>query len=120
RLVDALHEAAKAVPLTLISAPAGYGKTTLLAALQRDHPEISLAWISLDEEDNDPNLFAAALVAAIRRADQRLGAEAQGLLPGVSGLPRVILDLLINEIVALHPAPLVVVLDDFHRIVEPS
>lgn len=120
RLVDALYDAAKSIPLTLISAPAGYGKTTLLAALQREHPEISLAWVSLDEEDNDPNVFAAALVAAIRRADPRLGAEAQGLLPGLSGLPRVILDLLINEIVALHPSPLVVVLDDFHRIVEPS
>jgi LuxR family maltose regulon positive regulatory protein len=120
RLVDVLHHATGSVPLTLISAPAGYGKTTLLAALQREHPEIRLAWISLDEEDNDPNVFAAALVAAIRRADPRLGAEAQGLLPGVSGLPRVILDLLINEIVALHPSPLVLVLDDFHRIVEPS
>jgi LuxR family maltose regulon positive regulatory protein len=120
RLVDALHRAAESVPLTLISAPAGYGKTTLLAALQREHPERSLAWISLDEEDNDPSVFAAALVAAIRRVDPRLGAEAQTLLPGVAGVARVILDLLLNEIIALHPEPLVVVLDDFHRIVEPS
>jgi LuxR family maltose regulon positive regulatory protein len=39
-------------PLTLISAPAGYGKTTLLAALANDIPQ-SIAWFSLDEEDNE-------------------------------------------------------------------
>jgi ATP/maltotriose-dependent transcriptional regulator MalT len=101
-------------PLTLVSAPAGYGKTTLLASIGRLAKDASVAWLSLDEDDNDPNVFAAALVASLRRVDERIGADAAELLPSVAGVGRAVLDPLINDIVEFHPAPLIVVLDDFH------
>ena len=47
--------------LTLISAPAGSGKTTLLAALPHAFPDLPLAWLTLDQDDNDPATFLMAL-----------------------------------------------------------
>jgi LuxR family maltose regulon positive regulatory protein len=120
RLLDLVHFAVTRYPLTLLSAPAGYGKTTLLASLRRNSPDLDVAWISLDEDDNDPNLFAAALLSALRRVDPVLGQDAQELLPSVPGIGRAVLDLLINDVIEHHPAKLVLVLDDFHRVTEAS
>jgi LuxR family transcriptional regulator, maltose regulon positive regulatory protein len=55
--------------LTLISAPAGFGKTTLLVKWlkEREDGDQSVAWVSLDEGDNDPVRFLSYLVAALRR-----------------------------------------------------
>ncbi len=53
--------------MTLVSAPAGAGKTTLLAELRHAFPETAWAWLLLDAEDNDPSLFAAALIALPKR-----------------------------------------------------
>jgi LuxR family maltose regulon positive regulatory protein len=117
RLVYVLEREVMSTPLTLVSAPAGYGKTTLLIALQRWSKP---AWLALDEDDNDPAVFAAALLEAVRRADPRLGAEALRVLPETSGGARVVFDLLINDVVALRDEPLIVVLDDFHRVTETS
>ena len=70
RLNNGLHR-----KLTLVSAPAGFGKTTLVSAwvnaLQRDFPPINqieneIAWLSLDERDNDPTRFLVYLIAALR------------------------------------------------------
>jgi LuxR family maltose regulon positive regulatory protein len=80
RLLDVLARAVEAFPLTLVSAPAGYGKTTLLASIGRV-TSASVAWLSIDEDDNDPNVFAAALVASLRRVDANIGADAAELLP---------------------------------------
>ena len=80
RLLDDLRRRLDSHPLTLLSAPAGYGKTTLLAALSPTYPEVSIAWLSLDEEDNDPVLFLTALVVALQRLDPTCGATAQSLL----------------------------------------
>ncbi|MBV9492619.1 MAG: AAA family ATPase [Acidobacteria bacterium] len=120
RLLDLVHFAVTRYPLTLLSAPAGYGKTTLLASLRRSSPDLDVAWLSLDEDDNDPNLFAAALVSALRRVDPILGQDAQELLPSMTGIGRAVLDLLINDVIEHHPGRLVVVLDDFHRLTESS
>src|SRR5215471_20872499 len=62
-LLDRLGSAAY-TPVLLISAPAGYGKTTLLA-LWRDLDSRPFAWVTLDASDNDPVAFAACLVAAL-------------------------------------------------------
>ena len=72
RLNQGLHR-----KLTLVSAPAGFGKTTLLVEwihnLQRaGAPPVKVAWVSLDSGDDDPARFAAYLSAAIRRADEGL------------------------------------------------
>lgn len=64
-LVSALYDALTTHPLTLVSAPAGYGKTTLLAMVSRAFPDLPLAWLSLDEEDNDPVRFLVALIATL-------------------------------------------------------
>jgi LuxR family maltose regulon positive regulatory protein len=62
-LVDGLVAATHA-PVVLVSAPAGYGKTTLLA-LWRERDERPFAWVSLDAADNDPVALVASLVAAL-------------------------------------------------------
>src|SRR2546421_571195 len=68
RLARLLNQSLK-YPLTLVSAPAGFGKTTLLAdwghALPANNPQ--LAWASLDEEDNDPRLFWTYVLTALNR-----------------------------------------------------
>ncbi|MCU1637942.1 MAG: helix-turn-helix transcriptional regulator [Microbacteriaceae bacterium] len=69
RLQDGVDSGHK---LTLVSAPAGFGKTTLLsewlASAQRSEPGVGVAWLSLDEGDNDPSRFLTYLVAALEGA----------------------------------------------------
>jgi LuxR family transcriptional regulator, maltose regulon positive regulatory protein len=79
RLIERLNEGALHRKLTLVSAPAGFGKTTLLgewvAGLSRP-----AAWLSLDEGDNDPARFLAYLVAALRTIAPKIGEGALGAL----------------------------------------
>lgn len=100
---------------TLVSAAAGFGKTTLVAEwLNRvDSP---CTWLSLDEEDNDPVRFLTYLIAALQNVDKAIGATAQSLL-GAPQLPPIesLMTLLINDI-AVTPRPFVLVLDDYHAI----
>lgn len=110
-------------PLTLLSAPAGYGKTTLLATLYSTYPDLSLAWLSLDEEDNDPARFLTAIVLALQRLNPTFGTTAQSLLtslpnPGVE-VQRV-MSVLINDVLESLPDPFTLVLDDLHLIFEPA
>src|SRR3712207_3331961 len=79
-----LHDALINHRLTLISAPAGYDKTTSLTALPRMFPDLRLAWLSLDRGDNDLTSFLAALIAAMQRLDPQCGATALSLLPNLS------------------------------------
>src|SRR4051794_39217070 len=62
-LLARLREAVELRPLTLVSAPAGFGKTTLLAELKRDPSALPMAWLSIDEDDQDPARFMRAVVA---------------------------------------------------------
>jgi LuxR family maltose regulon positive regulatory protein len=119
-LLERLQHDIVSFPLTLVSAPAGYGKTTALASLPRAMPEVAFAWLSLDEDDNDPAIFAAALVESLRRVDATLAEEAAELLPEAGSATRAILDALINDVVAHHPSPLVIVFEDFHRVTDSS
>jgi LuxR family transcriptional regulator, maltose regulon positive regulatory protein len=105
--------------LTLISAPAGFGKTTLLVEWFRERAdgEGSVAWASLDEGDNDPVRFLSYLVAALRRT---IGEEfGEGVLAALrSPEPpqmEAVLGALINELAEL-PGEVAVVLDDYHVI----
>jgi uncharacterized protein DUF6220 len=61
--------------LTLVSAPAGFGKTTLLNAWLESHAkgELSVAWVSLDEGDNDPARFLSYLVIALQSVEEGIG-----------------------------------------------
>ncbi len=105
--------------LTLVSAPAGFGKTTLLGVWIADSvirdPSSRVAWLSLDEGDNDPARFLTYLVAAVQGADPGLALEAPALAPGPSPLAEPTLTALLNDI-AKAPHQIILVLDDFHVI----
>jgi LuxR family maltose regulon positive regulatory protein len=116
RLSERLSRGAESA-LTLVSAPAGFGKTTLLAewlaAALADGR--SVAWLSLDQRDNDPALFWTYLVAALNTGAPAVGAGALALLqlpqpPGEAGLVA-----LLNDLDAI-PDDVVLVLDDYHVI----
>jgi LuxR family maltose regulon positive regulatory protein len=101
--------------LTLISAPAGFGKTTVvsewIAASGRP-----VAWLSLDEADGDPPRFLAYLIAALRTVAPQIGDGLLDALQSAQPPPaESILTSLLNEIAAL-PQPIVLVLDDYHAI----
>jgi LuxR family transcriptional regulator, maltose regulon positive regulatory protein len=104
--------------LTLISAPAGFGKTTLLAdwLTARAFPETSLAWLSLDRDDNHPSTFWTYLIAALRTAAPEVGAGALALLHAAQPPPiHTTLTTLLNDVDALD-REIVLVLDDYHVI----
>lgn len=101
-------------PLTLISAPAGFGKTSLVSAWAETH-DGPLAWLSLDESDGDLPRFLTYVITALQGVDATLG---QGVLPALhSQSPppmEQLLTALINDLNRL-PEPVVLVLDDSHR-----
>jgi LuxR family maltose regulon positive regulatory protein len=108
RLLETLFQVVTSRRLTLISAPAGYGKTTLLAALPHVFPELSLAWLSLDIEDNDPTGFLNAVVAALQRLNPACGVIAQTVLanlPNPAAEARRVMGVLINDILETLPDP---------------
>lgn len=116
RLVQSLRTALASRPVTLISAPAGYGKTTLLASLPSIMPELRIAWLSLEGEENDPPRFLGALIAALQRLNPAVGA---GALASLTSEPRHVVALLINEIIEHLPSPFALILDDLHFVTEP-
>jgi LuxR family maltose regulon positive regulatory protein len=103
--------------LTLISAPAGFGKTTLLSEWVQQSPRPA-AWLSLDESDNTPIQFWAYLIAALQRLEPGLADDALAALQSRQPPPMVdLLTGLINEI-ATSPEPFTLILDDFHLITD--
>ncbi len=101
--------------LVLISAPAGFGKTTLvsewLAQTGRD-----AAWLSLEEEDSDPARFLAYLIGAMQTIDEACGAGLSALLDTPQPPPvEMLLTSLLNQI-AGFPQPVILVLDDYHAV----
>ena len=103
--------------LTLIDAPAGWGKTTLLAEWQDDPGEIRpFAWVSLDRADNDPVRFWTYVVTALQTVTPGLGERALAALGGRGpSTTRNVLPELVNELAAGAPE-LVLTLDDYHAI----
>jgi len=116
RLVQQLNEAwEQENKLILISASAGYGKTTLIADWLRMAP-VKSAWLSLDAADNDPTRFLAYFIAALRQIDEHIGQTVQPMLKSPQPLPTdVVQTALINEITQL-PAAFILVLDDYQVI----
>jgi LuxR family maltose regulon positive regulatory protein len=101
--------------LTLLSGPAGFGKTTLLGRFAADL-ERPVAWVSLDESDNDPIRFWTYLIAASQSIHAEIGESASALLQSPQPLPdETIPTLLINDLVRLG-IDLIIILDDYHAI----
>jgi LuxR family maltose regulon positive regulatory protein len=103
--------------LTLISASAGFGKTTLVVEWLTD-AGCPFAWLSLDEGDNDPARFVTYLIAALQGIDGEIGQATRGLFRSTP-IPAVDLAItsLINDIAGVTE-PFVLVLDDYHEIHE--
>jgi LuxR family maltose regulon positive regulatory protein len=103
--------------LTLVSAPAGFGKTTLLTEWLAAAPVKGrlVAWLSLDQRDNDPVVFWAYVVAALQTAAPGVGAGALALLESPQPSTEAVLATLLNDLSAV-PDDVVLVLDDFHVI----
>ena len=98
--------------LTVVSAPAGFGKTTLLAEwfVDRDRP---VAWLSLDSSDSDAGVFWSYLIAAVQAVVPEAGVEASSLLQAGASALRAVTASLLNDLEAFA-TDLVVVLDDYH------
>ncbi|GHO72729.1 hypothetical protein KSD_05000 [Ktedonobacter sp. SOSP1-85] len=105
--------------LTLLSASAGFGKTTLLSAWAA-HCHCAVTWLSLEEQDNDPMRFWSYVVAALRTNAPAVGETALSMLhaPQPPALTT-ILTTLINDL-AVGQEDLVLVLDDYHVIDDPA
>ena len=114
RLMEQLNASSQR-KLTLVSAPAGYGKTTLISSWLHE-TKIPSSWLSLDEGDNDPIRFFQYFIAALQKIIPDIGADLPGMLQ--SAQPPsfdVLINLLINE-TTRQAAPFAIVLDDFHVI----
>ena len=114
RLIERLTEGMTG-RLTLVSAPAGFGKTTLLSdwANQDDKP---VAWYSLDSSDNNPLVFVSYLIAALQTVDKNIGAAALSMLQSPQPPPlESALITLINSI-AQRTSDFALVLDDYHQV----
>jgi LuxR family maltose regulon positive regulatory protein len=118
RLADRLN-ATNGQRLTLISAPAGFGKTTLVSEWI-PYSERCVPWLSLDANDNDPPRFWTYLIAAVQMLRPDLGANALALLEAPQPPPiETVLTLFLNDIAAF-PDRFVLVLDDYHLIETPA
>jgi LuxR family transcriptional regulator, maltose regulon positive regulatory protein len=123
RLIDRLQAGLKRAPgVILISASAGFGKTTLvsewLAGRGGVTPSLPVAWLSLDKDDNDLPRFLAYFIAALQTIAPAVGEAALGALQSSQPPPTdVLLTALLNDLAALGDA--VLVLDDYHVIESP-
>jgi LuxR family transcriptional regulator, maltose regulon positive regulatory protein len=120
RITDQLLVAGGGGPrLVLVAAPAGFGKTTLLAqwlAQAAGTSQCRVAWLALDSGDADLQIFLTHLVAALQVADQEVGVEALALLQASGATPTAdVLISLTNDLDVLA-GPTVVAFDDYHVI----
>jgi LuxR family maltose regulon positive regulatory protein len=113
-------DAGTAADVALVCAPAGFGKTLLLADWSRSSTDVDTAWVSLDRDDNDPGRLWAAIVAALSACPS---------IPGGSRLhdpwvwrhdelPECLAELV--QAIGALPRPVRLILDDVHELVEPD
>ena len=103
--------------LILVSAPAGYGKTTLVSSWLKEK-QIPSAWLSLDGSDNDPGQFLSYLVGALQKINPAIGISQVNRIQTAeaSDSEAVYADVIINLVneISLQPSPFLLVLDDCH------
>lgn len=119
-LLEMLSAGCGSKKLTLLSAPVGWGKTTLLTqwawAAQQDQ---RLGWLSLDASDNDPVWFWSYVIAALQKVEPGVGTRAVELLTMGADPIHVVLPSLLNELDAIA-CPIALILDDYHLVVNRS
>jgi LuxR family maltose regulon positive regulatory protein len=111
-----------ATKLVLVCAPAGFGKTTLVAQWRASAMEHrAFAWVSLDRGDDDPGRLWSHIAHSLQRACPELDGDEilRALRIQIRDIPGTALPILVNELAKL-PAPVVLVLDDYHVITERS
>jgi LuxR family maltose regulon positive regulatory protein len=120
RLSERLSRGAES-PLTLIAAPAGFGKTTLLSAWLADSAteHRSVAWLSLDEGDSRPALFWTYVITALQTVVPEVGAGALPLLRSGQAPIETVLTTLLNELSGV-PDEVHLVLEDYHLVDGPD
>jgi LuxR family maltose regulon positive regulatory protein len=105
--------------LTLVSAPAGYGKTTLIIELLNSI-KMANAWVSLDDSDNDLSQFLSYLIAALKKAGVSIGCNTEEVACDFSLLSTDLpIAMIINDISSLEKET-ILILDDFHFIHNPQ
>ncbi len=102
------------VPLVLISAPAGSGKSTLVASWVAQLGT-AVAWLQIEDSDSDPASFWSSLVAAVGRCRPLFAETVRPMVIGSQGDDRLIVPAMVNALVD-ETEPLVVVIDDYHLI----
>lgn len=117
RLHDLLRTALTR-PLTLVTAPAGFGKTTMVSHWCRGL-DVRTAWLTLDEEDDVAGRFLDYLLGAVHDLDEDAAAAARALLELGQSSVLAVLTTVVNDL-ADAPDGLVLVLDDFHVITDPE
>jgi ATP/maltotriose-dependent transcriptional regulator MalT len=120
RLLGLLDDSVKR-PLTLISAPAGSGKTSLIASWLHDSGEkLRVAWLSLDQDERDPVQFLSYMILALQNVGSMAAHAPVSLLGGPGMLrPQVLTALLLNAMAETEHR-VVLVLDDYHRVSTPD
>lgn len=123
RRLDTFLDRASTCALTVVSAPAGFGKTTLLAelaeGLARDRERHAVAWVSLDERDVDQRRFWSYVLHALERTSPGAAASALDLLESATGSLENVIVALVNEL-SVHPGDVTLVLDDYHLVDGPE
>ena len=101
--------------LSLVACPAGFGKTTLLAAWRdAEATRRPVAWLTVDEGDNDPVVFWSHVIEALGRACPEIGGLVSPELAAAAPIVEVVLPRLVNALAGQGPVTLI--LDDFHRL----
>lgn len=122
-LFDRLQSAIFKHRLTLVAAPAGYGKTSLLATFSHQNKHIPVAWCRFDQHDDDPYSFLMVMIASLRLIKPELAAP---LLSQIAQLGPTNIDLrrglslLMNQLIELIDTPFVLLFDDLHTITRPE
>jgi LuxR family maltose regulon positive regulatory protein len=105
--------------LLLISAPAGFGKTTLLAEWLAATPKRSVAWLSLEESDRQPATYWTYVITALQTVAPAVGGSALELLESSQPPIETVLTAVLNELAAV-PDDVYLVLDDYHLVDGPE